>query len=277
MSSYEYAFDNESRSVARRALDLLNGMFVYFVLLCRILYHNLFDPPASRVLPMSEPTQHPTLVLFVSGLAGPRFFWRPVVSDFRSWHPDQATHASLRMVGNVSATYRPMQRDRAQDTLPQLFRHCERWGDRARLVLVGHSLGGVDVVWLGNAVRERYGGKVPMLTVSVCGAFGTNLAGELDKLGAHPSLQQAIHCREGVFLRQLMGRARTLPHHSESEQVFVMSRDDRTVQPPTNSLLYGLPGRRNRHIMVDGAGHTSAVAAASPLILTAVASFVCAA
>ena len=267
-------FDSETRSVTRRGWDLLNSNIVRLVLFLRVIFHAIVKPHSSYVLPLSEPTKCATLVLFVAGLGGPSYFWRPVVQDLRSWYPSlESKRVSIRTVDNVSALYQPMLRDRSECTLPMVIRHCNHWGSRTRLVLIGHSLGGVDVVWLGNAIRERYGAQIPLLTVSICGAFGTNLAPALDGIGAHPSLKQSIYCREGTFMQNLIHQARTLPHHPESEQLFVMSRDDRTIVPPTNSLLGGIPGKRNRHISVDGAGHTGAVAAVSPLVLETVSEF----
>ena len=267
-------FDSEDRTVVRRALDLINAMFVMLVYMLRILYHALIRPSSSRVPPWSVLTAHPTLLVFLSGLGGPPFVWQPVVHDLRAWYPRLRDRCAIRIAGNVRALYRPVQHDRSHHTLPAIEAHCRRWGSRARLVLVGHSLGAVDAIWLGNAIRERFHGRVPTLTVALCGAFGTNTAPLLATLGVHPSLQQAVHCREGSFLQDLLHRARTLPHHPRSEQLFVMSRDDRTIVPPTNSLLFGLPGRANRHLSIDGAGHMGAVAAASPCFAHTIAAFV---
>lgn len=263
----------DPRSFRQRFLDLLNAVFVMAVYMIRILFHAVFRPKVSRYPPLPTHTQHPDLVLFVSGLGGPAFIWRPVIRDLRAWYPAVSGRCSIRVASNVMALRRPAQHERAQHTLPFLEAHCRRWGSRARLVLFGHSLGGVDVVWLGNAVRERLGGRVPTLTVAVCGAFGTDIAPLLGPLGVHPSLQEALHCRRGTFMQDLIGRARSLPHHPRSEQLFVMSRDDRTIVPPTNSLVHGLPGRVNRHIVLSGSGHMGTVSASSPVCVRAVARF----
>lgn len=252
---------------------LLEAM-VDFAFWCRIMWMAVVRPQLSVSSKLSAPSRHPTLVLFVAGLGGPAFMWRPIIHDFRKWQPRAASVCDIKSTGNVHALRKPMHHDRYFDTAPVLFDHCRRWGDRARLVLVGHSLGAVDVVWLGNLVRQQFQGAVPTMTVAVCGAFGTGLAPYLRNVGVHRSVSDSLHRRHGMFMRDLLTRARTLPHHPDSRQMFVMSSSDQTVVPASNSVIKDFPGQSNAILCVQGAGHFGTVSSSSPDFIRAMAAFI---
>ena len=210
--------------------------------------------------PMRQPTLgSSTLLLTLSGLGGPEMFW----NGFYHHMGPTNCFVETRTQGNIRALRAPMHQQMHESTWPAVQAHCERWGpDRARVILLGHSLGGVDALWLNCALRERYGGRVRALTLSVAGAFGTEKAPIGYYMGIHRTVVEALQ-PGSPFLQQLRKKSRSLPHHPRSRAVFLMADGDHLVVPATRSLVYDFPPsyKNLEHLVVYGAGHTTAVMA----------------
>lgn len=211
--------------------------------------------------PIWQPTTgSPTLLLTLSGLGGAEMFW----NGFHRHLGKSVTQCfECRTQANLRAVHAPMHQQMHESTWPAVKAHCDRWGtDRARVLLVGHSLGGVDAFWLDCALRERYGGKVRTLLLSVAGAFGTDKSTLGYYMGIHRTVVEALK-PGSPFLKDLRKRSRSLPHHPQSRAVFFMADGDHMVVPATRSLVYDYPPSHDlEHLVVYGAGHATVVMAA---------------
>lgn len=238
------------RTLQQRVLDAINAMFVDIMVLCRIFWHAFVTPIPLQMRVATSPRM---MVLF-SGLGSPSFAWMPFLKSFQERRPN--TFASLNRIttSNVRALREPMQRALVEDIIPQIEKHVQTWRDRSRIVLIGHSLGAVDALWTSCYLREKYKGTVPIALTALFGAFGTSTAAIMPVLGIHDTVKQSLHRREGPFMHSLLSRARSLPQHPRSTNTFVMAKDDATIRPSSNSLVYGIPGS-NKYYSVYGAGH----------------------
>ena len=208
------------RSAGERWADKVNSWVVNLVFLIHIIIQLVRSPDP---IPMSAKDTKPTLLVTLSGLAGPRKFWSGFVRHLvGTLPPETLSEWSWMAQGNVEAAEVPMHREVREKTWPAVLRHCERFGSEARVVLTGHSLGSVDALWIACEIRERFGGRVPVLLLSVAGAFGTARAPVLYSLGVHRTVVESIGTRSAPFLRELLGRCRTLPFHPRSRSLFVM-------------------------------------------------------
>lgn len=249
------------RSAGERWADKVNSWVVNLVFLIHIIIQLVRSPDP---IPMSAKDTKPTLLVTLSGLAGPRKFWSGFVRHLvGTLPPETLSEWSWMAQGNVEAAEVPMHREVREKTWPAVLRHCERFGSEARVVLTGHSLGSVDALWIACEIRERFGGRVPVLLLSVAGAFGTARAPVLYSLGVHRTVVESIGTRSAPFLRELLGRCRTLPFHPRSRSLFVMASDDGSIRPPPLSLVYDFPtGYKNlSHVCMHGCGHSPAIMA----------------
>ena len=249
-----------------RFIDRLNSWIVSLVFIVHLIYELIVNKIPLKSLD-DHNTTSPKLLITFSGLGG--------ISRLYNGLRSRITTKNLewRSEENVSALRSPMHKEMHAKVIPMLLAHCERWRHRAQVALVGHSLGAVDAVLAACEVREKFGGKIKLLTVGVAGAFGTKRAGVLSSLGVHRTVTEAISINS-PFLKRLSERSRRLPHHRRSEAVFVMSRLDNVIVPARNSLYYEYPKSYSvRHFVMNGVGHDATIMAAYPVILESISNF----
>ena len=252
-----------NRPPGDRFADTVNSWFVYLVYIIYSFVEGLRSPEPLSVSEGISSTK-PTLLLTLSGLAGPPKLWSGFVRHLvGTLPPETLSEWSWIAQGNIEATEAPMHREVRENTWPAVRRHCERYGSGARVVLAGHSLGAVDALWIACKLREEFGGRVPVLTLAVAGAFGTSVAPVLYSLGVHRTVVESIGTRSAPFLRELLGRCRTLPFHPRSRSLFVMASDDSAIRPPPLSLVYDFPPEYKNlsHVCLHGCGHAPAIMA----------------
>ena len=258
------------RTLGQRIIDAINGMLVSIMGLCRILWHSILAPIPLQAVQEDSPV----LIVLFSGLGSPSFAWSPFLKTFRSRFPEEYKSFNIITTSNVRALREPMQRSLIEDTLPLIEQHIQKWKTNSRIVLVGHSLGAVDALWIACHIREKYRGTIPLSLHALFGAFGTSMATMMPSFGIHSTVQRSLHQRTGPFMTSLIERAQTLPSHPESEYTFVMAIDDATIRPPINSLVYGLPGR-SKYFCVYGAGHMGAISCMELPTQNAIVRFFC--
>lgn len=218
---------------------------------------------------MEDKTNSPWLLLTISGLAGV-----PSCSN-GLWSRLKIPNLEWRSQGNIKAVRSPMHREVIESTLPMIMDHCQRWGDKTRLALVGHSLGAVDAVWISCRVREMFGDKIRMLTIGVAGAFGTEKNDFLYKCGVHRTIVESISINS-AFMQRMQHHSQTLPYHPKSKAVFIMTSLDDIVVPATNSLFYSFPpGHHLRHFALHGVGHGASFMASYPITTDFITKFFC--
>lgn len=195
----------------------------------------LFEQPfrARFPEPPLERDSHRPAVLLVHGYLCNRAVWRPLLRSRALAHCNLATVNLEPVFGSIDAYA-----DRIAAAVDRLRAAC----GAARVILIGHSMGGVAI----RAYLRRHGDAHVARVITIASPHGGTLLG---RLGHGVNARQMA--RSSAYMAALEA---ALTPAMRAKFVCLATRDDNMIIPRTSPLLPGA-----RHLVFDRVGHLAMV------------------
>lgn len=183
--------------------------------------------------PKLERDPHRPAVLLVHGYLCNRAVWRPLLQSRVLAHCNVATMNLEPVFGSIDAYA-----DRIAAAVDRLRAAC----GAARVILIGHSMGGVAI----RAYLRRHGDAHVARVITIASPHGGTLLG---RLGHGVNARQMA--RSSAYMAALEA---ALTPAMRAKFVCLATRDDNMIIPRTSPLLPGA-----RHLVFDRVGHLAMV------------------